>query len=389
MKVSGFILIIIFLVFIALGLPDALLGASWNQSRLEFGVEIGAIGYYTFMSYISILVATFYAPHILTLFKTKAIVATSVLGMGISLIVISRIPTFGWLLLMAIPMGLGSGLIDLSLQHYVAYHLKAAHMNFLHSFYGVGVTLGPFLMATALAFSSWRQGYVWVGFILVVISLFIIGSFSFWPPETKAQMNGQKSARIKEAFKTPGVKNSILIFLVAVHVESMIGVFIATYAYVALGFSFSVAALATTTFFLAMTLSRILSGMLTLKVKAQTMVIGGEILLGLAAVVLAISLWVPTLAFVSFFLLGLGSGPIYPNMMHLNKEFFGSFKLSRVMSLQMVIGYTGFGILTPLAGQWFERVSVLAFPYFVFLMGTLLLTLSVIYFKRQKRALKS
>jgi len=388
MKVSGFVLVIIFLVFIALGLPDALLGSSWNQSRLEFGVEIGAIGFYTFMSYISILVATFYAPQVLTLFKTKTIVATSVMGMGISLLIISRIPSFNLLLLMAIPMGLGSGLIDLSLQHYVASHLKASHMNFLHSFYGVGVTLGPFLMATALAFSTWRQGYLWVGFILVTISLIIVASFSFWPPETKAQINGQKSARIKEAFKTPGVKNSILIFLVAVHVESMIGVFIATYAYIALGFSFSVAALATTTFFLAMTVSRILSGMLTLKIKAQTMVIGGEILLGVAAVVLALSLWIPALAFVSFFMLGLGSGPIYPNMMHLNKEFFGSFKLSRVMSLQMVIGYTGFGILTPLAGQWFERVSVLAFPYFILLMGSLLLTLSLIYFKGHKNGFK-
>jgi MFS family permease len=107
-----------------------------------------------------------------------------------------------------------------------------------------------------------------------------------------------------------------------------------------------------------------------------------------AAVVLALSLWIPALAFVSFFMLGLGSGPIYPNMMHLNKEIFGSFKLSRVMSLQMVIGYTGFGILTPLAGQWFERVSVLAFPYFILLMGSLLLTLSLIYFKGQKNGFK-
>ena len=381
MKLSRIVFLIIFLVFIALGLPDALLGASWNESRLDFGVEIGAIGYFTFISYLSILLATFIAPSVLMVVKTQRILFLSVLMMGISLVMISQVDSFTQILFFAVPLGIGSGMIDLSLQHYVAQHLKASHMNYLHSSYGIGVTTGPFLMANALAFFTWRQGYIWVGLALLGVALLVLASFKWWPDHAKKHQPIEMAASIKETFKTPGVKNSILIFLIAVHVESMMGVFIATYAFIVLGFSASIAALATTTFFASLTLIRLLSGALGDRFEASKFVRWGETGLLLGALLLGLAIYVPVLSFLSFFVLGFSMGPIYPNMMHMNKERFGAKKLSRVMSLQMVIGYTGFGILTPLAGQWFERVSMAYLPLFILIMGTLLWVLTKIYLK--------
>ena len=388
-KLSKIVIAVIFLVFIALGLPDALLGSSWNQSRLDFGVEIGAIGFFTFVSYLSILLATFLAPQVLMVVKTQRILFVSVLMMGLTLILISQVESFWFLLLLAIPLGLGSGMIDLSLQHYVAYHLKASHMNFLHSSYGIGVTTGPFLMANALAFFSWRQGYIWIGLALVGVSLLVLLSFKWWPDHAKKHVPTENNAPIIKTFQTRGVKQSILIFLVAVHVESMIGVFIATYAFVVLGYSASVAALATTTFFAALTFVRLMTGALGDRYHASFFVKAGQRGVLIGALLLALSVQFPFLSFISFFILGFSMGPIYPNMMHMNKERFGAQKLSRVMSLQMVIGYTGFGILTPLAGQWFERVSMSYLPYFIFLMGLAMLLLTTRYLKPDKPTISS
>lgn len=381
MKLSRIVFLIIFLVFIALGLPDALLGASWNQSRLDFGVDIGAIGFFTFISYLSILFATFIAPHVLMVVKTQRILFLSVFMMGVSLMLISQVDSFPQLLILAVPLGIGGGVIDLSLQHYVAQHLKASHMNFLHSSYGIGVTTGPFLMANALAFFTWREGYIWVGLSLVFIAFLVLGSFKWWPDHAQKHQPIDENAPIKETFKTKGVKNSILIFLIAVHVESMMGVFIATYAFIVLGLSASVAALATTTFFAALTAIRLTSGILGDRFLAAFWVQAGVKGLLVGALLLGLSVYVPVLSFLSFLVLGLSMGPIYPNMMHMNKERFGSRKLSRVMSLQMVIGYTGFGILTPLAGQWFERVSMGSLPFFIFMMGGILMGLTHFYLK--------
>lgn len=381
MKLSRMVLIVIFVVFIALGLPDALLGASWNQSRLDFGVEIGAIGFFSLVSYLSILLATLIGPWVLMIMKTKQILFLSVLLMGLTLTAISQVQTFTSLLFFAVPLGLGSGMIDISLQHYVASRLKASHMNFLHSSYGIGVTAGPFLMAAALAFTVWRQAYLWIGLVLIMVAVLVLISFPWWPDHSKKHVPLDASAKIKKTFQTPGVKNSILIFLVAVHVESMTGVFIATYSFIVLGFSASIAALATTTFFASLALIRIITGVLGDRFHASLFVKAGQRGVLIGALLLALSVQFPILSFISFSILGLSMGPIYPNMMHMNKERFGAQKLSRVMSLQMVIGYTGFGILTPIAGQWFERVSMASLPYFIFIMGTLLILLTERYLK--------
>jgi MFS family permease len=384
MKFSKVVLFIIFLVFIALGLPDALLGSSWNESRLEFGVEIGAIGFFSFASYLSILFATFIGPHVLMVIKTQRILFFSVLGMGLTLVVISQVSAFWMLLLLAIPLGLGSGLIDISLQHYVASHLKASHMNFLHSSYGIGVTTGPFLMANALAFFSWREGYIWIGLVLIAVALGVLLSFRWWPDHAQKHTPPEPSSTVQETLKTAGVKNSILIFLVTVHVESMMGVFMASYAFIVLGLSASVSALATTTFFVGFTVIRLISGALGDTFHPSAWVQGGQKGLFLGAILLGLSPWLPELSFVSFFVLGVSMGPIYPNMMQMNKERFGTKKLSRVMSLQMVIGYTGFGILTPLVGQWFERVSMASLPYFIFVLAFILMALTRVYVKPLK-----
>lgn len=362
---------IIYITFIALGLPDALLGSAWNQARVDLNQPIGSIGLVTFVMYMMTIFSTFLGPNLIARFHTKTITFVSVLLTGSALIVMSQVETFFLLVTLAIPLGLGAGAIDMSLNHYVAVKLKASHMSYLHSFYGIGVSSGPFVMAFALSLYTWRVGMILVGGILLFIALMIFLSLPVWPDDPKDSLD-PPDISITRALKARGVKSSILIFTLAVHVESFMGIFVATYAFVGLGFSLSVSALATFIFYLGLTLGRVTSGLLSERMKPNTMILAGQALMVVAALGLIV---LPEGLLVSmslFFLMGLGSAPVYPNMMHMNMRNFKANQVSRIISLQMVIGYVGFGIITPLLGGVLDLINIDLFPV-ILLIGTILL----------------
>ena len=167
------------------------------------------------------------------------------------------------MLFFALPLGMGAGAIDVSLNHYLAKNYKASHMSYLHSFYGVGVTAGPSIMAYTLNLNSWRMGYIIVGSILLVIALLVFISFKLWHEESVIEKEQHEHITLKVAFKIKGALNSMFIFLFYVHIESLLGVWIASYIYIEKGVSAPVAALFATTYYLGLTIGRLLSGFLS------------------------------------------------------------------------------------------------------------------------------
>jgi fucose permease len=377
------LLAIIYIAFIALGLPDALLGASWSLVRMELGTSLGTLGIMTFIVYLMSILSTYNAPRLLKYLETKKIVLISIMFTGISLIVMSRVDHFYQMLFFAIPLGMGAGAIDVSLNHYLAVNYKAQHMNYLHSFYGVGVTLGPTIMAYTLSQNSWRLGYVIVGIILLCISIIMLISFPLWKMESQSEREDQHNhITLKEILKTRGAVESILIFLFYVHFESLGGVWIASYFFIERGVNYATAALFTTTFYLMFTIGRLLSGVLSMKIKPTLLIRIGEILMLIAGFLMLIefsALWV---YFIVVGVLGLGAAPIYPNMMFMNSKYFEKRKLSKIMSLQMAIGYMGFGLLTPLAGMIFDFTSISIYPFFMIGVASLLMMVTYRYNKK-------
>ncbi|QMS84631.1 MFS transporter [Candidatus Xianfuyuplasma coldseepsis] len=372
------VLFVIYLAFIALGLPDALLGSAWNLTRDELGVSVGSIGIITLISYILTMIATYNAPAILKHVQTKTVTFISIVLSSLALLAISQINSFYQIILFAIPLGISAGAIDMSLNHYIAVHFKASHMSYLHSFYGLGVTFGPLIMAKTLENNSWRNGYIVVGILLLVIAVAMLLSFPFWDEETKEHRDEHHTHHsLKSILQTKGVKHSLAIFLIYVHIESLLGVFIASYVYEIKGFSYSEAALATMSYFLALTLGRIMSGILSDKLHPNILIISGEIVMLLGSLLLLLPLNNIYLIYLFVGLIGLGSGPVFPNMMHMNPSNFDKQKMSKIMSLQMVIGYLGFGLITPLMGQVFDLVSINIYPYITTIMSFVLLIITV------------
>jgi len=380
------LLVVIYLAFIALGLPDALLGSAWNLVRLDLNVSLGTLGIMTVIVYIMSVIATFNAPRILRLLETKKVVFISILFTGSALILLSRVSAFYQMLFFAVPLGIGAGAIDVSLNHYLASNYKAKHMNYLHTFYGIGVTLGPSVMAYTLKTNSWRMGYVIVGSILLFIALVVLVSFKLWKKETNDERSELHAPiKTKDILKTKGVLASILIFLFYVHIESLGGIWISSYYYETRSISYSSAALFTTSFYLALTLGRLLTAILSDKIKPNTFIVTGEILIVLSGILMFLS--VPSILFYYgvVFLFGLGSAPVFPNMMYMNSENFEKSKMSKIMSLQMALGYVGFGALTPLAGLVFEKISISIYPIFIVSISVLILFITLHYIKVIKK----
>jgi len=381
------LLAVIYIAFIALGLPDALLGASWSLVRMELGTSLGTLGIMTFIVYLMSILSTYNAPRLLKYLETKKIVLFSILFTGLSLVLMSRVDYFYQLLFFAIPLGMGAGAIDVSLNHYLAVNYKAHHMNYLHSFYGVGVTLGPTIMSYTLSQNSWRLGYVIVGSILLGISLIMLLSFPLWKMESREERDDQHNQiTLKEILKTKGAVESILIFLFYVHFESLGGVWIASYFFIERGVSYATAALFTTAFYLMFTIGRLLSGFLSMKIKPTVLIKVGEMLMLIAGILMLIqfdALWV---YFFVVGILGLGAAPIYPNMMFMNSMHFEKRKLSKIMSLQMAIGYMGFGLLTPLAGMIFDLTTIAIYPILLILVSTVLIYIT---YRFNKKMIKS
>jgi len=380
------LLVVIYLAFIALGLPDALLGSAWNLVRDDLHVSLGTLGIMTVTVYFMSVLATYNAPRLLRLLQTKKIVFISILFTGASLVIMSRVSSFYQMLFFALPLGMGAGAIDVSLNHYLASNYKAHHMNFLHSFYGIGVTSGPTIMAYTLRQESWRTGYVVVGIVLLVISLIVLLSFKMWKKEDQEEKE-ERHAKVpfKAIVKTKGALTSILIFLFYVHFESLNGVWIASYFYIIKGVSYSTAALFTTAYYLALTIGRLSSGFVSYKVHPNTLIKGGVLVILVGTILMFVNVNYLPYYFVVAFLLGLGSAPIFPNMMFVNSLHFDKNKMSKIMSLQMAIGYIGFGALTPLAGLLFDQVSISYFPVILISVSVLIVFLVFRYLSQVKK----
>ncbi len=377
-----YLLLIIYITFIALGLPDALLGSAWNLIRFDLSTSLETLGIMTVVIYIMSILSTFNAPRLLRRFETKWITLLSVTFTGLALIGISQVSAFYQMLFFALPLGVGAGAIDVSLNHYLASHYQAKHMNYLHSFYGIGVTLGPSIMAYTLNQNQWRLGYIVVGSLLLFIALLLLTSFTLWKKENHEERQDQhRHITLKEILKTKGAMESIFIFLIYVHIESLGGVWIASYFFIEKQVGYATAALFTTTFYLALTCGRLISGFISHKVNPQWLIRIGQALMLISGILMFLSFSKTSFYFVIVFLFGLGAGPIYPNMMYMNALVFEKHKLSKIISLQMGIGYMGFGLLTPLAGLFFGKVSIVWYPVFIAVMSFILILFTISYRK--------
>lgn len=372
------LLIVIYIAFIGLGVPDSLFGTAWPAIYTDLNLPVSWASIVTIIVSCCTITSSLLSSWLISRFGTGKITAVSTLMTALALLGFSCSDSMLWLCLCAIPLGLGAGSIDTALNNYVALHYKASHMNFLHCFYGIGVSLSPYLMSLALSKGTWEGGYRAVFWFQLAIAALTVLALPLWKKVRHAQ-NGEEEEETPRVLsfpalmKMPKVRMACLVFIGYCALEYTCGTWGSTFLVNAKGAAADTAARMVTFYYVGLALGRFLSGVLAGRLHSRQLVKIGQMIL-LAAVV---SLFLPLpFAFcsVSLFFIGLGNGPIFPNMLHLTPELFGKDLSQAVIGAEMATSYIGVLLAPALFGLIAQNVTAALFPVYLLVLYALMIT---------------
>ncbi|MFS0868983.1 MFS transporter [Paenibacillus xylanilyticus] len=376
-------LIVIYLAFISLGLPDSLLGSAWPVIWPEIGSSVGSAGIISMIIAGGTIVSSLASGRMIQKIGTGKIALFSCLITAVSLIGFSFAPSMLWFMFLAIPLGLGAGAADAALNHYVAENYKAHHMNWLHCFWGVGATMGPIIMAGYIAGqNSWRSGYTAVAVIQLILVIVLFITLPLWKRVAASRETAQpvkKDIKTQQEMVIPvnvlkirGVTPSLIAFLLYCGVETTVGLWGASYLVGTKEFSADMAAGWISHYYGGITFGRFITGFITLKVHnrlliryGQWVTIGGGFLLLLPLP--------SSFSVAGFILIGLGLAPIYPGLLHETPTRFGKENSAKLMGYQMAVAYSGTTLIPPLFGLLATKTSTDSFPMIVLILLVLML----------------
>lgn len=378
---STLLLVLIYIAFISLGLPDAILGSAWPVLHTELDVSVSWAGILTMVVSGGTIISSFFSSKVIARFGTGRVTAVSVAMTAAGLWGYCFSGGFFWLFLFAIPLGLGAGAVDSALNNFVALHYEAKHMNWLHCFWGIGATAGPFLMSFfLLQENGWRKGYGTIAALQCILVACLVISLPIWKSyEKKSGAEAQESEKTDAGFRTlvkmPGAKPALLSFFCYCAVEASTGLWSSTYLVRERGLAAETAARWVSLFYLGITIGRALAGFLAIKFNNKQLIRLGETVCIAGCILLA----VPggnALAFIGLILIGLGCAPIYPAMLHDTPHRFGKEMSQGIMGIQMAMAYVGSTFMPPVLGFLGKAFGFTIHPFFLLMLAALMLLTS-------------
>lgn len=374
------LLAVIYLSFISLGLPDALLGSAWPTMYQEFQVPVSYAGIITLIISMGTVVSSLMSDRLTRKLGTGKVTGLSVAMTAVALFGFSISSQYWMLILWAIPYGLGAGSVDASLNNYVALHYSSRHMSWLHCMWGIGAATGPYIMSYALSGGkTWNMGYRYISILQVVLTFIIIFSLPLWKSRSEsvysvenAEQGSEKqqsledhgALSLKEIFQIRGAKEVMLAFFCYCAIEQTAGLWASSYLVMHKGITEEVAAGFASLFYIGITAGRALNGFLTIKFDDKTLIRVGEVIIGMGVVVMLLPLG-ETTALAGLILIGLGCAPIYPCIIHSTPAHFGAEKSQAVIGVQMASAYVGTCLMPTLFGLIANHINVALLPIYL------------------------
>lgn len=371
------LLSVIYLAFISLGLPDALLGSAWPSMYPAFHVPVSYAGIISMIIAAGTVISSLQSDRLTKKLGTGKITAISVATTAVALFGFSVSHSFIALCLWAVPYGLGGGSVDAALNNYVALHYESRHMSWLHCMWGVGASIGPYIMGImGYALSNkqgWSMGYRYISIFQIGLTAILIISLPLWKQFHKKEHVGQSASgsgntlpvlTLKQIFQIPGAREILFAFFCYSAVEQTSSLWASSYLVLHLGYSSEKAAGFASLFFIGITVGRGISGFITFKLNDSQMIHLGEgiILLGVLAMLLPLG---KTVALAGLILIGLGCAPIYPSIIHSTPAHFGADKSQAIIGVQMAFAYIGTCLMPPLFGIIARSISITLFPAYL------------------------
>ena len=325
------LLLLIYMAFISLGLPDSLLGSAWPIMHEAFSVPLSYAGLVTMIISAGTICSSLMSERLTKKFGTQIVTVCSVLLTAAALFGFSTSSAFYMLCLWAIPYGLGAGAIDVALNNYVALHYSSKHMSWLHCFWGVGTIISPYIMSYALTTSSWQNGYRMVSFLQMGITMILFVTLPVWKVNKTAEQQEEQHEviGIRGAVKIKGVPQLLLGFFSYCALES------------------------------------------TLILWSSSYLVGAK---GISAERAAVLLPIPsdTAALAGLVVMGIGCAPVYPSIIHATPANFGEKNSQAIIGIQMASAYVGSTFMPPVFGLIANHISITLLPVYVLIFIVLM-----------------
>jgi len=381
------LLAIIYLAFISLGLPDALLGAAWPSMYPQFDVPVSYAGIISMIIALGTVVSSLQSDRLTKKLGTGKVTALSVLMTAMALFGFATSHSFGMLCLWAIPYGLGAGSVDASLNNYVALHYESRHMSWLHCMWGIGASAGPYIMGYALTAGwGWNSGYHIIAVLQIVLTAILLCSLPLWkqrPAEVlqDGKVQNVKALSIREVLKLAGAREILVCFFCYCALEQTTGLWASSYLTLHKGVSADTAASFASMFYLGITVGRALSGFLTMKLNDVQMIRLGEVIIGIGVLVMLLPFG-QSLSLTGLILIGLGCAPVYPCVIHSTPAHFGADKSQAIIGIQMACAYVGTCLMPPVFGLIANHITVALLPVYLLIILVLMVIMHELLCKK-------
>lgn len=368
------LLVIIYVAFVSLGLPDALLGAAWPSMHGEFNVPVSYAGIISMIIAAGTILSSLMSDRMTRKFGTGMVTAFSVALTAASLLGFSLSGSFLMLCVIALPYGLGAGAVDAALNNYVALHYKARHMSWLHCFWGVGATVGPYIMGACLTGGlKWFSGYRLIGVLQILLTAVLFFSLPLWKKRTREEAGAQeqKPVGMRQLIRMPGVKEVLISFFCYCAVEQTTGLWGASYMVMERGMSAETAAKWASLFYMGITIGRLICGFIAMKLKDKEMIRLGQGIIALGILLLILPLG-NIMMCIGLVMIGLGCAPIYPSLIHETPANFGAGLSQALIGMQMAAAYVGTTLMPPLFGALSGILGMRLYPFYLLAIAALM-----------------
>lgn len=374
------LLVIIYIAFISLGLPDSLLGAAWPVMHTQLDVPMSFAGIVTMIIAGGTIISSLMSDKLTRKLGAGMVTAVSVLMTAVALFGFSVSRSFIIICLWAVPYGLGAGAVDAALNNYVALHFASRHMSWLHCFWGVGASVSPYIMSFCLTKGfGWDNGYRSVAVVQIILTAALFISLPLWRMKKTVEAGDETPETplsLHQALQIKGVKLVMVTFFGYCALESTAGLWASSYLVEFRGIDGETAARFASLFYLGITFGRFLCGFIADKVGDKRLIRFGIVIILTGIVLVGLPLSGNITALAGLVIIGLGSAPIYPAIIHATPFHFGKENSQAIIGIEMASAYTGSTFMPPVFGFLAGKISMGLYPAYLLLFALIMLLVS-------------
>lgn len=345
--------LIAYLAFIAFGIYEGILGVVWPAMSQDLGVPLESLGIVLIISLIGFVLVSFTSGWLIQRKSLYWLLLASLLLRLLGFGGAALSSTFVLLVISLFVASMGGGGLDSSMNGFFSSRGTAKQLNWMHASFGIGATLGPFLVnGLQLLGGRWQWAFALVALVFGIQSILVRLNPNIWelnPAAAKDEPESASEAGLVTTMRFPVVWLSILVFFLYTGTE----ISTAQWSFTLFTLSRGIPELTASTwmgiYWGIFTLGRILFGLIADKVRLDPVL---RLALVLAALGAALLWWNPAnwVSLGGLILMGLAFAPIFPILIATTVNRVGHTHSSNTIGFQIAAAGLGGSVLTGLIG---------------------------------------